>query len=460
MKVGTITKTSINSLPISPASGSKTFVWESGLPGFGAYRSGTKRVSFIYQYKNEFGMTRSKLIGYLGELTIEQARSIASDYAHQRRRGIDPLAEMQRLADEEKRKTELLLSVYAEGYIERRIASRKPLNEAQTRIVRNDVVRLLGDVRIDRMTVEDVEGFAATLAERGPSARRMGLTYLKAILNEAVARDKIGKSPAIAVETNKSGERSRRLREDELQRLLEAAHDLGGPRGDVVEVLVRLAKRKEEVSKMVWEDIDIAERIWLLPDVRSKNGDPYRIELPAQVMEIILGQQLDGRLRKGPVFTLDGGRTSPEMGSQVKDLLDALLHRRLELANERDGTALSVQHYTIHDLRTSVASRLEEEPFQIPASTIDAILLHKKAGKVTRTYQRASLNTEAGKAIQRWNDHVDQLLKASSAWPGGSDLPPMDGAERRRRLKVLRERWPLRTDQQRALDKRAAADKA
>lgn len=455
MPCSRITLSVLKQLPVSVPSGTKTIIWDLEMPGFGAYRTSKGRISFLYQYRMPGGVTKSTRIGTLGELTIEQARGIAADHAHQRRRGIDPIAEIKRVIEEQQAATSLVLSTYAIEFIQRRKDNARPLNQAQERIVTRDVVGLLGEKRIDKLTIEDVEGFANTLAERGPSARRMGLVYLKMILNEAKARGKITFSAADSVETNKSGERSRRLNRFELLRYLEASREVGDVRSDILEVLVRMAKRKLEVSEMQWGEIDLDKREWFLGSVRTKNSEPVRIALPRQVVEIIARQQPDPRLRVGPVFTLDG-RTSPEMGGQVKELIDSYMHRRVLLANERDATAFTVEHFTIHDLRTTVASMLEEIPFLVPASVINAILLHKKEGKVTRTYQRATFSIEAGEALQRWNDYIDELMAGPDAWPGGRDLPPLRGAERNEMWKAFRKGWPERSDQRRARERREA----
>lgn len=302
-----LNRDNIKALPHSPASDTKQIRWDRDVKGFGAYRTTKGYVSFIFQYRMPGGTTKSIKLGNFGELTLEQARTMASTMALQRRQGTDPIAEMKARRHEEVASTELILANYAEGYLARRVANGRPLNKAQTNIVRSDVIRLLGDHRIDRLTVEDVEAFASTLADRGPSARRMGLTYLKAILNEAIARDKITRSVAASVETNKSGERDRRLRDNELQRFMEAAKDLGDCRGDIYEVLARMLKRKEEISRMQWGDLDLATGEWYLERTKNKGRLSARIEVPRQVMGIILRQQPDPRLRVGPVFTLDGG---------------------------------------------------------------------------------------------------------------------------------------------------------
>lgn len=454
-----ITLNSLRALPPSPPSKTKVILWDLEIKGFGAYRTCAGTISFVYQYAMPGGKTQSLMLGRLGELTLDQARSMAADMAFARRRGVDPIAERKAKLKAAAAAEELNLGHYAVKYLERRDKQGNPLNKGQRAIVMRDVVGLLGETRMDRLTVTDVEDFAEKLAERGLSARRMGLVYLNTILNDAVRRDVISNNVATKVTINKAGERDRRLRDDELQRLLEAAADLGDCRGDIYEVLVRTLKRKEEISRMEWSELNILKREWSLGASRTKGRVSHLIELPTQVMAIILRQQPDPKLRVGPVFTLDGGKTSPEMGSQVKNLLDAHIHQRLEAANERDGTAHSFAHYTIHDLRTTGASKLQEKPFLTTASLIDAILLHSNGKLVTRTYQRAALEIEAGEVLQRWNDWIDELMSAGSAWPGGRDRMYIEAAaDRVRRVKALRKGWPMREDQKRAAARRAAKD--
>ena len=452
-----ISRQNIAKLPKSPKSKSKQMMWDTTVPCFGCYKSTKGRVSFIYQYRmpgNPDRTIRSTLLGYMGEITPEQARALASELAMKRRTGIDPVLERMEAAAAEAAKTDLVLANYVEGYLERRIAKGKPHNATQTAIIRRDVVGLLGDKRIDRLTRPEVEAFGATLYARAPSAMRTGLVYLQAILNEAKDRDVISKAPTDRFEIPKSGKRSRRLRPDELKRFLESAHDIGDCRGDVLEMLVRTAKRKDEVRRMVWEEIDLSQAVWNLPDERSKNRKPYVIRLPRQVVALLERTQPDPRLRTGFVFSLNGGKTPPEITSQVKDVLDANMHRRVELANERDGTALSVGHFTVHDLRTAVASRMQEAPLGVPKDVIDAVLLHSGGGGVIDVYATSRLEAEAGDALQRWNDWLDASMAEPDAFPGGRDLPRIKEGEQQRRLVDFRKGWPERADQKRARERR------
>jgi len=348
---GRINRQNLQKLERTPASAPKKWLWDTEIPCFGAYRSENNQVSFVYQYRMPGERSiRSKVLGIGGEITLEQARGLAAEMAFQRRQGIDPILEERRKAAEEKARTDLIMANYAAAYLQRRIDAGKPLNKAQTRVIERDIIGNLGDLRIDRMVVEDVEAFGKTMGDRAPSARRMGLVYLKAILNDAKDRGKISVSPALNVDTPLAGKRVRRLREKEIKRFHEAVRDIGDVRSDCLEAILRLGKRKEEVAEMTWEELDLPKQLWFLPPDRTKPGEAFLIELPRQVVEIIARQQPDQRRRHGPVFTLNG-RTPTELGSQVKDMVDAGMHRRIELAEGGFGEVDRVAHYTIHDLR-------------------------------------------------------------------------------------------------------------
>ena len=449
-----ITRNAIAALPATDKSKSKTWLWDTEIKCFGCYRSADGRVSFAYQYRMPGERDiRSKLIGHLGEVTLEQARALAAKLAYQRAQGIDPVFEEKRLAAEEKARQELVLSAYVAGYLQRRAERGRPLNRGQTAVVNNNIVALLGHLRMDRITIEDCEAFAAELETRGPSTRRHGVVYLKAILNDAVNRGKIAASPAANLETPKVAKRVRRLRMKEVKRLIEAFRDLGGSRGDALEITLRTGKRKSEVTDMRWEELDLENDIWFLTPDRTKPKEAFAVVLQPQVRAIVERQQADVRLRHGPVFTLDGRKAS-NYGAQVKELVDAFMHRRIELAEGEFGEVDRVPHFTIHDMRKVVVSTLQEKPFLVGKDVLNAILLHVGGGDIIDTYALSSLQIEAGEALQKWNDLLDALLAEPDAFPGGRHLPPMPKAERERRVADFRRGWPERAHQRRAREDR------
>ena len=62
------------------------------IPGFLCKVTPTGRKVFMVQYRTNAGERRKPAIGLFGELTVEQARSIAQDWLAEVRRGQDPSA--------------------------------------------------------------------------------------------------------------------------------------------------------------------------------------------------------------------------------------------------------------------------------------------------------------------------------------------------------------------------------
>jgi len=458
MSKARINLSTIKSVVNSAASSTKQFLWDTEVRGFGVYKNSIGVPTFVYQYRFRGGTAQRITLGTLGELTVESARTFASTLAHRVRTGTDPVAKKRADIAAAEAETGLGIAGYFDGYLERRRTGSDPMSPSQENVFRRDLVAHLGASRLDKLTVADVDGFKAELYNRGPSMVRSGLVCLRTIINDAINRGALVRTAAHAFEVPATAKRERRIDEWEACRLLEAARDLGGPRGDVLEVLIRLGKRKEEVAELPWEELDMQKRHWRLPSDRNKSKKPHLILLPDQVYDIIARQQPDAAKRKGPVFTING--TAPvEMGSQVKDFLDALLHRRVEMRNRQDGTSKRFEQYTVHDVRKAPASRLAEAPFMYSRDLINSMLLHTNGDELDAVYILTKLVQETADMVQRWNDHVDAIMPQDPSGIADHDLQPMTPSERRDRLHAFREGWNKRADQIRAETKGAEKPK-
>lgn len=65
---------------------------DTQVPGFLCKITPTGRKVFMLQYRTNAGERRKPALGLLGELTVEQARSLAQDWLAEIRRGGDPSA--------------------------------------------------------------------------------------------------------------------------------------------------------------------------------------------------------------------------------------------------------------------------------------------------------------------------------------------------------------------------------
>src|SRR5271167_3162687 len=90
-----ITKRVVDSL--RPDRGGKEFfLWDAGdgaLKGFGIRMKPSGAASYLVQYRNKEGRTRRLVIGKVGTLTPDEARSLASDALKAAAKGGDPSAD-------------------------------------------------------------------------------------------------------------------------------------------------------------------------------------------------------------------------------------------------------------------------------------------------------------------------------------------------------------------------------
>jgi len=431
----------IKELVNSKPSGTKIYLWDRVVKGFGVYRTSKGVPTFVYRYRSgqEY---RYKKIGTRVVMTCVQARDIARGYAYQRSQGIDPVMREREAIAEAKAADALLVRNYAEGFIDRKERSKAPFTEGNKSTIRNQIVGKLGDKRMDRITLEEVEEAGLLIQKETGASGRWFYTYVKAMFYDAEKRNAIVKSPLRALEVPQPNERDRVLSETELRIFLMAAHDMYDARGDQYEMLLRVPKRRSEVSDLPWSEIDRSNKVWIwnLPKARSKNKVAQTIHLPAQVRALLERQQPDAALRTGLVFAR-GGSIRPAIAHSARKVLNANMHRRIEFAVEDGFEVTVIDHFTIHDLRTAVSTALQRKPFSIMPHVIEAMLNHKPPSKVQRTYQQDRYVPEVADALRAWNDHVDALMGASAHWPGGTFLERMVGKEVERRHQAFTAGW-------------------
>ncbi len=208
-----------------------------------------------------------------------------------------------------------------------------------------------------RRSMASIQGkdIAAFMQQRqaegaGPNTVRLDLALLSHLFN--VARAEWGMAslanPVEMVRKPKlPGGRTRRLVDDELPRLLAAAHVYGGEIGPLITWAIETAMRRGEIAAMRWDHLDRKARVLLIPE--TKNGTPRRVPLSTAALGVLDGlpRRIDGRVW--------GMR--PDSISQ---------------AFERVCKAAGIEGLTFHDLRHEATSRLFEKglnPMEVAAIT-------------------------------------------------------------------------------------------
>jgi len=153
------------------------------------------------------------------------------------------------------------------------------------------------------------------------------------------------------------GGRTRRLEGKEEARLLSACSTIFGP---VVQFALETAMRREEISRLTWENVDLERRSAHLP--KTKNGEARTIPLSFAALNILLGV-LDKGEKSGSVFGM-----APDAITQ---------------AMEKARTRAGIENLHFHDLRHEATSRLFENT-DLDLMEIRAITGHKSMQMLAR----------------------------------------------------------------------------
>ena len=229
---------------------------------------------FMLQYRTNAGERRKPAIGRFGELTVEQARSIAQDWLADVRKGKDPSA--QKTAARAAPTVKELCVNFIEHYSKPKNRSRTV--ESNQGYIDRHIVPNLGTLKVREVTRADVSGFITKMKKTPVTANRV-LSCLRKMFNMAEVwgfRDD-GTNPCRHIPKYPESGKTRLITDEEMARLfgyLDRA-DLEGLEHPFLTLGIRLqfafAARMSEIISLEWKWVDFVNRRVVWPD--SKTGE-------------------------------------------------------------------------------------------------------------------------------------------------------------------------------------------
>ena len=382
-----LTKSAIDALPPPK---SDVVYWDAASPGFGVKVTPKGRKVFVVLYRT--GGAGSKLrkytIGPYGRVTLHQARVAAQKVFAAKLAGRDPAAEKR----EAKRR---IMADRVEGLLEAFIAQRLSQNRSAgeiSRLLRREIGKTWAGRSIHEIGKRDVVEIVGAIDQRGaPIAANKTLKCIKTFLRWCVGRGVLDQSPADGVPLPaKETARDRVLDDKELAAVILAARQIGDPYDGIVELLALTGQRREEVARMIWGEVDLANRVWTIPKSRTKNAKAHVVHLSDQSLSVLNRAADRGAL----VFSLVGTKPFQEF-SRAKRRLDELS---------------GVTGWRLHDLRRTCVSGMAR--LGVAPHVADKILNHQSGtiSGVAAVYQRHEFLTERCEALDRWGVHVARIV--------------------------------------------------
>jgi integrase len=341
-------------------------------------------------------------------LSLMEARDKARIWLGLIARGRDPGAERKAVIASTKAKDsarrEAAKSAFervAAEWVRRKCAGLKQELEIARIIEREFTSRWRGRP-IAEITREDYRLAVRSIEERGASSQaHNALGHLKRLTAWAAESGEFGGfvsplkdiRPGMWIDARKMP-RSRVLAPDELQAVWRAAVTMGYPWGDCIRLLILTGQRLREIADLSWPEIDMDQRIIIIPGERMKGRSPHQVPIaPAASALLESLPRWTGKY----VFTLTGGVRSIGGFTRAKQQLDALSGVR--------GTRN-------HDIRRSVRSNFSALPF--PDEVREAVLDHKPSG-IRRVYDMYKFTDEARALLAAWEQRLLTIIEPAVA---------------------------------------------
>jgi integrase len=277
------------------------FAWDDAMPGFGVRVKPSGVKSYIIQYRRG-AVSKRMTIGSCSLFRLEQARDRARRLLSVAKDGGDPASER-----DQARKAPLVSDLADRYLAEHAVLRKKPASlSADRRNLANHVRPLLGKLRVQDVTSEDIDQFlrdvqagvtakdekgekrSRRIVRGGPGVANRCVALLSKMLNLA-ERWKMrppGSNPCRGVEKFRERKVERFLSAEELGRLGDALrnYELSPYAVAAIKLLVFTGARLGEVLALRWDRINFERGEMRLED--SKTG-AKTLHLPPPALEVL-----------------------------------------------------------------------------------------------------------------------------------------------------------------------------
>ena len=148
------------------------------------------------------------------------------------------------------------------------------------------------------------------------------------------------------------------------------------------EFLILTATRTSEVLNATWDEINLEDKTWTIPDSRMKNKREHRIPLQPRLIEILEGAR---KLSEGSLYIFPNPHTRKALSTMVF----LMLLRRMK------------QDITAHGFRSSFRDWASERT-NIPRDVCEAALAHSLKDKTEAAYKRTDLFEKRRELMELW----------------------------------------------------------
>jgi integrase len=399
----------------------------AGYPGLMVRVAPTGLITFRYRYKRN-GNKGFMYIGRYGKdgLSLMQAQSIHMTARKELALGLDPKEEQEKRVEaaeaaRRERAAGDTVAGIADQFMHRVVRAERwdeatqawvrdakstiePYNRPDKtwQIIKSNLVDKIGMQKASTVTKRQLVDLLKKIVDRGsPIQANRAYGVFRQIFEFAAGLDLIPASPMAGVKkpAGNSKPRERALDAEEIKTFWTKLDDaIMDPELKLaLKILLVTTKRRGEITKAYWTQINFETAVWSIPKEHSKNGELD--EVPLSPMALDLFKQL---------HAITGARTRVlphAWGNRYPDR--CLSEGALSKAMRRNQKHFGLPRFTTHDLRRTATTMM---------GFLNIKRLHQKkvlnhtVSDITEIYDRHDYFQQKLSALNKWAKHLQKIL--------------------------------------------------
>ncbi|EPY5308675.1 integrase domain-containing protein [Klebsiella pneumoniae] len=357
--------------------------------------SGKKLWRFRYQ-RPVSGSRTNLSLGSYPALTLAAARQIRDQHLTTLAQGLDPQQQQEQASEQRQIELDSIFSTVAANWFQLKSKSvTKDYAKDIWRSLDKDVFPAIGSIPVQEIKARTIVEALEPIKARGAleTVRRL-VQRVNEIMIYAVNTGLIDANPAsgvgMAFEKPKK-QNMPTLRPEELPRLMRSLmmSNLSVATRCLIEWQLLTLVRPSEASGARWAEIDLNEKIWIIPAERMKAKREHIVPLSQQALDI-LGVMKPISAHREHIFPSRNDPKQP-MNSQTANA-----------ALKRIGYGGKL---VAHGLRSIASTAMNEAGFN--ADVIEAALAHSDKNEVRRAYNRSTYLDKRVLLMQWWANFTE-----------------------------------------------------
>jgi integrase len=353
-------------------------------------------------YRITIGEKRRSIgLGGYPEISLAKAREKARESKEMIEKGIDPIEQKKavRMAFLRSQNNRMTFAQAAQGCHEKKVSEFKnPKHTKQwIRSLEKYAFPYIGNIAVDDLELSHIlEILQPIWSDRTETAVRLR-QRIEAVLNWAtISGYRSGDNPArwqghleaILPKPNKLKrvKHMRALPWKDMNSFMVELRKIEGLGARALEFIILTACRSGEARFAVWDEIDLENKVWIIPGERMKTGKEHKVPLVHDAVKLL--QSLPRFEGSSYIFT--GARNGP-----LSDMTISAVCKRMNI----DAVP--------HGFRSTFRDWAAEQT-NFPREVCEQALAHAIDNKVEAAYRRGDLFNKREKLMQDWNNYINK----------------------------------------------------